>query len=78
MHVNYARGETRTFVFRREHGHSSGCCSAFNGKRRSLKGWKKHFNQKHRKQDRQVLKWSPEDPFYKGFRKFEDCRWCAW
>ena len=59
MHVNYVRGETRRFVFRREHGYSSGFASYYNSKRGSLKPWKRWFNRRHRKQDRAILRNDP-------------------
>lgn len=60
-HVNYRRGETVTFVFRREHGRTTHatCCK---GKRQSHKGWKNYLNSRHRAQEKRALRYW-EDPF---------------
>jgi hypothetical protein len=48
MHVNYRRGETRAFVFRREHGKWTHA-TFLKDKRDSWKPWKQIFNRRDRR-----------------------------
>lgn len=60
-HVNYQRGETVTFVFRREHGTStSGHTNKW--KNESFKAWQTIYNKKRRGQLKRALR-DEEDPF---------------
>lgn len=59
-HINYKRGETREFVFRREHGHTTHD-SYSKGKRESWKPWKQLYNQIWRARLSQALR-DVEDP----------------
>lgn len=61
-HINHRRGETRWFVFQREHGkvtHNTIC----KGKRQSWKHCKKMFNRIWRARLKEALHADPEDPW---------------
>jgi len=63
MHVNYRRGETRTFVVRREHkGQTHRVVSK--GKSGSSRSWKHKVNEAYRAQESQLLRKLMADPEY--------------
>lgn len=60
-HVNHRRGETRRFVYRREHAKLTHY-TWHKGKSDSWKPWKKEYNRLWRSRQKQALHDNPEDP----------------
>lgn len=59
MHVNYHRGETRRFVFQREHGRLTHR-THIKSKRQSWKPYKLMLNRIRRARDRALLRRDPD------------------
>ena len=74
-HVNYQRGESSRFVFRREHGNRTHA-TYYKGKGDSNRYWKQYINRFHRHRNKEVLHHDIEDPFDKQ-RHVKSLSWIA-
>jgi len=75
-HINHRRGETRTFVVRREHvGWTSRKC--WSDRRHSSKIDRRHIHHHHRAKYRAALRRCHEDPF-PGRLKTWTLEWVLW
>ena len=75
MHINYRRGESRVFVFRREHMGSSGWCAYYNAKRDSGRYYKTELNRTLRRHQHTALWMDEEDPEPRRRGILERVRW---
>ena len=69
MHVNYRRGETKTFCWRKEH-FSFTHRTFIKGKRDSARWYKVNGNRQWRRKCAQALFSNTEDPFPKGWHQW--------
>ena len=75
MHINFRRGETRSFVFQREHMGSSGWCQYYNSKRDSGRYYKTELNRTLRRHLRWALQRDWEDPVPVKRNLLDRVRW---